>query len=325
MRRRDLLAFLAASTVAQPLLAQQPSLPVIGVIGGVSPDAYIVYTSAFLQGLKDSGFVEGQNVRIEQRWAHGQLDRLPSLIAELVGLQVSTIVALGGTSVAIAAKNSATTIPIVFSLGSDPVEDGLVASLNSPGGNITGVTFFTNALVSKRLELLRELMPQATLIAVLINPKNARAGRDTSDTQAAADSIGQRVHFVQAGNPDEIDACFSEVARVGASALLVTSDAFFASRREQMVVLAARHRIPAIYGQREVVAAGGLVSYGSNIANSHRQAGIYAAKILAGIKPADLPVMQPTRFDLVINLRAAKALGLSVPPILLARADEVIE
>ena len=217
------------------------------------------------------------------------------------------------------------TIPLVFALGSDPVEDGLVASMNRPGGSITGVTFFSNVLIVKRLELLREIAPTAGLIAVLVNPKNARAERDTSDMQAAATGVGQQVLFLRAGTPDDLDSSFSDLVRAGAGALLVTSDAFFISRRQQFVVLAARHGVPAIYGQRDFIAAGGLISYGSSVADSHRQAGVYVGRILKGAKPADLPVLQPTKFDLVINLRTAKALSLNISPTLLARADEVIE
>ena len=328
MRRREFLGVVGAATAAAwPLTAraQQATTPVVGLIGGVAPENYERFVAALLQGLKEAGFVDGENVRVEQRWARGQLDQLPSLAGELIARRVAVILTAGGTSVALAVKKTGTTIPVVFALGSDPVEDGLVASLNRPGGTITGVTFFTNALLAKRLELLRELVPKTSLIAALVNPKNARAGRDTSDLQVAANGISQAIEFFQAGTPDELDASFEKLARAKSDAVLVTSDAFFTSRREQLVVLAARYGIPATFGSREFVAAGGLASYGANVADSHRQAGIYAGRILKGEKPADLPVMQPTKFELVLNLRTAKALGLTVPPTLLARADEVIE
>ena len=235
------------------------------------------------------------------------------------------LVTAGGTSVAIAAKKTGTTIPIVFTLGSDPVEDGLVASMNRPGGTITGVTFFSNLLIAKRLETLRELVPKAALVAVLVNPNNARAAGDTSDIQAAAASVGQQVQVLRAGTPDDLDASFASMVRAGAGALLVTGDAYYLSRRQQLVVLAAKHAVPASFGQREFVAAGGLISYGSNQLDSLRQAGVYVGQVLKGAKPADLPVMQPTKFELVVNLTTAKALGLTIPESFLLRADEVIE
>jgi putative ABC transport system substrate-binding protein len=330
MRRRAFIAGLGgAAAAAWPLAAraqQAPTpVPVVGLIGGVAPENYQRFVAALLQGLKEAGFVDGDNVRVEQRWARGQLDQLPSLAGELMARRVAVILTAGGTSVALAVKRTGTTIPVVFALGSDPVEDGLVASLNRPGGTITGVTFFTNALLAKRLELLRDIIPNTALIAALVNPKNARAGRDTADLQAAANGIGQAIEFYQASTADELDASFEKLARAKAGAVLVTSDAFFASRREQLVVLAARHGIAATFGTREFVVAGGLASYGANVADSHRQAGIYAGRILKGEKPADLPVMQPTKFELVLNLRTAKALGLTIPSKLLFTADEVIE
>jgi putative ABC transport system substrate-binding protein len=262
---------------------------------------------------------------VEQRWARGNLTQVPTLADELIRHNPAVVVTVGGTSIAKAVKATGTAIPIVFALGSDPVEDGLVASMNRPGGNVTGVTFLNNSLSVKRLELVRELVPGATFIAVLLNPKNARAVLDSKDIQAAADALGQKIQLLHAGTADELDASFSELASRKADALLVTSDAFFNSRREQFAVLAARNNIPAIYGQREFVAAGGLASYGSDVADGHRLAGTYTGRILKGAKPADLPVMQPTTFNFIINLRTAKALGLTVPPTLLARADEVIE
>ena len=324
--RREFITLLGGAA-AWPLAAgaQQTAMPVIGILGGVSPEPFGQFMSAVRQGLKEVGYVEGQNLRIEERWAHSHLDQVPALAQDLIRRKVEVILTVGGTSVAVAAKKTNMTIPLVFALGSDPVEDGLVASMNRPGGSITGVTFFSNVLIVKRLELLREIAPTAGLIALLVNPKNARAERDTSDMQAAATGVGQQVLFLRAGTPDDLDSSFSDLVRAGAGALLVTSDAFFISRRQQFVVLAARHGVPAIYGQRDFVAAGGLISYGSNVADSHRQAGVYVGRILKGAKPADLPVLQPTKFDLVINLRTAKALNLSISSTLLARADEVIE
>ena len=327
MRRREFLGVLGGVAVAWPLAAsaQQPVMPVVGLLGGVAPESYTQYTSAFFQGLKEAGYTDGQNVRIEQRWARSQLDQLPSLISELMQRQVRVIATIGGTSVALAAKQAVTEIPIVFSIGSDPVEDGLVSSLNKPGNNITGVTFFTNALTAKRLELLRDIVPSAARIAALINPKNARAERDSADLRKAAASLGLHVEIIHAGSADELDASLGTIARTQADALWVASDAFFASRRGQLIVLSARLGIPTVYSQREVAIAGGLIAYGSDVADSHRQSGIYVGRILKGDKPIELPVLQPTKFDLVINLRTAKALGLTVPPTLLARADEVIE
>jgi len=326
MRRREFLGALGGITTWPIAARTQPlAVPVIGLLGGVAPDAYTQYTTAWFQGLRESGFVVGQNIRVEQRWAHGQLSQLPALIAELMQRQVSVIATLGGTSVAIAAKKAGTTTPIVFSIGSDPVEDGLVASLNRPGDTITGVTFFTNALSGKRLELLREITPSAKLIAALLNPKNARAERDTADLAEAAARIGLGIEVLRASTADELDASFATMARLKADALWIASDAFFASRRGQLVVLTARLGIPAIHSQREVAAAGGLIAYGSDVADSHRQAGTYVGRILKGTKPSELPVMQPTKFELAINLRTAKSLGITIPATVLARADEVIE
>jgi putative ABC transport system substrate-binding protein len=327
MRRREFLGLLTCSAIASPLAAgaQHPALPVVGLLGGVSPESFAEFMTALRQGLGVAGYVEGRNVRIEERWAHGQLHRIPALADELIRRKVDVIVTVGGTSVAKAAKATGTAIPIVFALGSDPVEDGLVASMNRPGGNVTGVSFFTNLLIVKRLEMLREIAPKASLIAVLVNPNNARAERDTADMQAAASAARQRVLFLRAGTPDELDASFLSLIPAKADALLVTSDAFFTSRHQQLVSLAARHAVPAIYGQRQFVTAGGLISYGSSVADSHRQAGVYVGRILKGAKPAELPVVQPVKFDLVINLKTAKVLGLDVPPTVLARADEVIE
>ncbi len=264
-------------------------------------------------------------MRVEQRWARGQLNQLPALLADLIGRRVSVLITTGGTRAAIEAKNTGTTIPIVFTLGTDPVEDGLVASLNRPGGNITGVTFFSNLLIAKRMEMLREIVPKAALFAGLFNPNNPRVALDTRDMQSAATSMGQQVQILRAGTPDELDAGFASMAGAGAGALLVAADGYFLSRRQQVVALAARHALPASYAAREFADAGGLISYGTNQPASYRQAGFYVGRILKGEKPADLPVLLPTKFDLVINLRTAKALGLEIPAKVLALADEVVE
>jgi putative ABC transport system substrate-binding protein len=326
MKRREFIT-LVGGAAAFPLTAraQQPAMPVIGVLGAVAPEPWAANMAAMFQALKDAGYVEGQNLRVEQRWARGQLDQIPALLADLIGRRVSVLVTTGGTAAAIAAKNTGTTIPIVFTLGTDPVEDGLVASLNRPGSNITGVTFFSNLLIAKRLEVLRDLVPKATLFAGLVNPNNARVALDTRDIQAAAASIGQPVQILRAGTPDELDASFASMVRAGAGALLVAADGYFLSRRQQLVVLAARHALPASYPTREYADAGGLISYGTNQLDSYRQAGFYVGRILKGEKPGDLPVLLPTKFDLVINLRTAKALGLEIPAKVLALADEVIE
>jgi putative tryptophan/tyrosine transport system substrate-binding protein len=324
MNRRA-FTMLLGGAAACPIAARADSIPVVGFLGGVMPEPYARYTAAVRGGLRESGYVEGHSLRIEERWAQGQLERLPALADELIRGKVAIIVTMGGTAVAKSAKAIGISVPIVFALGSDPVEDGLVASMNRPGDNITGVTFFSNQLIVKRLEMLREIIPNASLIAVLVNPKNARAEQDMADMRVGAAALGRQLLFLSASTSDEIDAVFPRLVGAGVGSLLVTSDAFFTSERVRLTALAARHSIPAIYGQREYVAAGGLLSYGSDVADSHRQAGIYVARILKGAKPSDLPVMQPVKFDLVINMKAAKRLGIDVPSTLLARADEVIE
>jgi putative ABC transport system substrate-binding protein len=274
--------------------------------------------------LGESGYVEGQNVHIAFRWAEGRYDRLPSLAAELVSRQVSLIAALSSPA-AFAAKAATSTIPVVFHVGVDPVGAGLVPSLNRPGGNVTGITFFAAALERKRLGLLHELIPQADVLAVLLNPKYPDAEVQQKDIQEATREIGQRTLILTATTDTEIDTAFATLAQQRVGALLVCADPFFDVRRERIVALSTRHRVPAIYHWRDYVVAGGLLSYGASLTQSYREAGLYAGRMLKGIKPADLPVMQPTKFELVINLKTAKTLGLDIPPMLLARADEVIE
>jgi putative tryptophan/tyrosine transport system substrate-binding protein len=324
MRRRELLLLLGgAITAPDASRAQQKAVPVIGLLGSTSRGAPFV--AAFLEGLAETGYVEGQNAAIEYRWAEGRYDRLPALAAELVKRRVNVIVTQGGIPPTRAAKSATSTIPIVFAVGTDPVEDGLVASLARPGGNPTGVTFMMTELNPKRLELLSELVPQARVITLLVNPNNPSAERTMRDVQQAARAKGVQLHILKAGTESEIDAAFASFVQLHASALLVGQDSFFASRREQLVALASRNAVPAIYENREYVAAGGLISYGTSLAATSRQAGIYVGKILKGAKPADLPVQRPTRFELVVNLNTASALGLAVPPSILSRADKVIE
>ena len=329
-KRREFITLLggatAASSVSWPLAAraQQPAMPVIGLLSSSAP-AGSSLPAMFRRGLGEVSYVEGRNVAIEFRWAEGQYDRLPALAADLVRKGVAVLGAFGGVHTAIAAKAASTSIPIVFAIGSDPVKFGLVASLNRPGGNITGVSFFTAELEAKRLGLLHELAPRATVIAALINPNNANAGNQSRELEEAAGTLGLQVRLVNAGADRDFDPAFAAMAQMRAGALLVAADPFFFSQRQHLVQLAARHAIPAIYEWREFAEAGGLASYGTNLADANRQAGVYAGRILKGEKPAELPVMQSTRFEFLINLKTAKALGLEVPPGLSARADEVIE
>jgi len=323
MRRRELMFLLGGVAAAWPLgvRAQQNAMPVIGYLHFGSPN--LAPTPAvFLQGLSETGFVEGQNVAIEYRWAEGHYDRLPGLAADLVGRKVDLIAAIGPPP-ARAAKSATSTIPIVFAVGTDPVADELVASLARPGGNLTGVTNLAVELVPKRLDLLCELVPQARVIALLVNPNNPYTEPMIRGVQEAARAKGVQLQVVTASTESEIDTAFATLANV--RALLVGDDVFFTSRRDQITALAASHAVPAIYQFREFTAAGGLMSYGSSLTALIRQLGVYAGRILKGAKPADLPVQQPTRFELVVNLKTAKALGLTVPQSILARADEVIE
>jgi len=327
MKRREFITLLGGAVTAWPLGvgAQQAAMPVIGFLGGGSPDAFAHVVDAFRQGLYETGFAEGQNVTIEYRWAEGQYDRLPALVADLIRQKPAVIVATGGDVGVRAAKKAATAIPIVFTSGSDPVAAGFVSSLNRPGGNVTGVSLFVSVLEGKKLELLRELVPMAAVIGFLVNPNNPRADVDTADMQAAARALGKLLLILKADGEHDFDAVFTNLAQQRVDALVVHTEPFFLSRRDHLVELAARYSIPTIYGLREFAAAGGLISYGTNLSDSYRQVGIYTGKILKGEKPADLPVMQPTKFEFVINLKAAKALGLTVPTSLLVRADEVIE
>jgi len=304
--------------------AQQPAMPVIGFLSTLSPSNMATNVmNEFREGLKEAGFVEGQNVKIEYRWAEGHYDRLPALAADLVRRQVAVIAATGGEPSPQAVKAATQTIPIVFMANGDPVAAGLVASLNRPGGNLTGVTIFGMMAVGKRLELLRQLMPKAGTIAYLTNPNNPN--RELDKVQAAARSVGQQILVLNADGGQEIDTAFATIDQQGVAALLVASDPLFFDRRDQLIALAARQAVPAIYYLRAFSQAGGLLSYGNNLADMYRQVGTYTGRVLNGERPADLPVMQSTKFELVINLKTAKALGLEIPPPLLATADEVIE
>jgi putative ABC transport system substrate-binding protein len=326
MQRREFIALLGGAAASPPFAtrAQQSAMPVIGFLSSASSDGYGHLAAAFRQGLGEAGFVDGQNATIEYRWADDRRDRLPALADDLVRRSVAVIVASGNPAAPVA-KAATTTIPIVFAIGNDPVELGLVASINRPGGNLTGVTYFGGQLESKRLELLRELVPNPAAIAFLVNPKNPNAASNTKEIETAGSAIGQRIEIVNAASAGDFDAAFATMVERKVEAVIFSGDPLFTSARDQLVAMATKHRLPAIYQWREFVTAGGLLSYGTSQTASYYQAGIYAGRILKGSKPADLPVQQPTKFELVINLKTARALGLIVPPTLLATADEVIE
>jgi putative ABC transport system substrate-binding protein len=326
VKRREFITLLVGAA-AWPLAAraQQPAMPVVGFLDPRSPDGNADRVRAFRQGLKEAGFVEGENVASEYRWAENQIDRLPALAAELVGRRVAVFVTTGGAAAAFAAKAATTTIPIVFVTAEDPVRAGLVASLARPGGNLTGINFFSAELVAKRLELLRELVPAAARVAVLVNPTGPTVETTLKDVEPAARALGLQIQVLNASTGREINAAFATFVRERLDALFVGIDPFFVSRRVQIVQLAARHAVPAIFQYRAFVEAGGLMSYGGSVTDSYRLSGVYTGRILKGEKPADLPVQQATKVELMINLKTAKALSLTVPLPLLARADEVIE
>lgn len=326
MRRRSFIAFLG-SALAWPFAvrAQQRTMPVIGYLSGGSAGTFAPLLAAFRQGLRENGYVEGKDVTIEYRWADGIYDRLPALAADLVDRKVDLIAASGGDLAALAAKKATATIPIVFTSGDDPVVTGLVSSLARPGGNLTGVAFFVVELHAKRFELIIELIPQAKLIALLVNPKSPQTERVVRAMENAARAKGVQLDIVNATTAGEIDTAFSTLSRLQVAALVQQADPFFLGRREQFALLAARYAIPAIYEARPFVEAGGLVSYGASSPTVYRQVGAYAARVLKGESPADLPVIRPTKFELVVNLKTAKALGLDIPASILAQADEMIE
>jgi len=321
-----MIVLLGAAGFARPLDAHaaQTTMPIVGFLHSGSLSGRETQVAAFREGLAESGYIEGKNVVIEYRWAEGHYDLLPALMADLIRRQVAVIAASPLPS-ALVAKHATTTIPIVFMAGDDPIKHGLAASLSHPGGNATGVSLLTAGLNGKRLGVLHELAPKASLIAFLVNPNNPNIATQSSEVQEAANTVGIRIEVLQASTETEIDAAFTALAGRGAGAFILGPDPFFFNRRQQLVALAARYAVPAIYEVREFVEAGGLVNYGANLTEALRQVGLYAGKVLNGVKPADLPVVQPTRFELVINLKTAKALGLTVPPILLAQADDVIE
>jgi putative ABC transport system substrate-binding protein len=326
MTRREFIALVGAAA-AWPLAtsAQQPTLPVIGFMSARSPEDSAHLVAAFRRGLSESGFIEGQNVAIEFRWARGHYDSLPELATELVNRPVAVLVAVGGDPSPVAAKQATTTIPIVFGIGGDPVKAGLIESFNRPGGNVTGVTLMTALMEPKRLDLLRELVPGVPLIGVLLNPAFPPAAAQIRELEQAAHTIGQRITITKASTDQELDAAFNVLVGEQIGALLVAADPYFDTRRERIVALVAQHRLPAIYQFREYAVAGGLLSYGVSITDGYRQYGVYAASILKGTNPADLPVQQVAKFELVINLRTAKELGVKISDNLLSLADEVIE
>ncbi len=327
MRRREFITLLGGTAIGWPLpaRAQQPTMPVIGFLNSALAVKWSPFVAAFRQGLSETGYVEGQNVGIEFRWAEGHYDRLPGLAADLVCAGVAVIVATGGATSALAAKQTTTTIPIVFSTGGDPIKEGLVASINRPGGNITGVNLLTTGLEAKRLEILHAVVPNASIIGALINPNNANAEVQSAMVQDAGRTMGQKVLILHASSERDFEAVLATMVQSRIDALIVGSDPFFNSQRDKLIDLTARYRIPAIYEWHEFVQAGGLMSYGSNLADGYHQVGIYAGRVLKGEKPGDLPIVQSTKVQFAINLKTANALGVTVPLPLLGRADEVIE
>jgi ABC-type uncharacterized transport system substrate-binding protein len=327
MRRREFISLLGAGAAAWPVVAraQQRAMPVIGLLDSTSPDVHTNLLRSFRQGLNETGFVEGSNVAIEYRWSDGQYGRLPELAADLAHREVSVITTIDGSASALAAKAATSTIPVIFRIGADPVALGLVASLNRPGGNVTGVTSLTVEVGPKRLEVLHQLVPTATVMALLLNPTSPFAETLTRDLQAAARMLGLRIHVLNASTDGDITSAFAQLLQLRTAGLVIGSDVFFNSRSQQLAARTVRHAMPAVYQYREFVAAGGLMSYGGSLEDSYRSAGIYTGRVLKGEKPADLPIQQSTKVELFINLKTAKGLGLEVPPTLLARADEVIE
>jgi putative tryptophan/tyrosine transport system substrate-binding protein len=327
MRRREFITLIGSAAAAWPLAAraQQSKMPVVGFLGSGSPQTDAFRVAAVRQGLIEAGYVEGQNVTFEYRWAEEHYERLPALAAELVQGEVAVIISIGGINSAAAAKPATTSIPIVFAIGGDPIKLGLVNSLRRPDGNLTGVSFLTGGLVPKEFEVLYQTVPKTALIGFLVNPTSATARPETNDVLAAAESFGQKLLVVEAHTDSELEAAFATLAQQRAGALEVCGDAFFLSRRHKLIELAVHQRMPTIYNFREYAVAGGLMSYGTSITEAHRIAGLYAGRILKGEKPADLPVQQSTKVELVVNLKTAKALGLTVPLQIVARADEVIE
>ena len=327
MRRREFISLIGGAAAVWPLAAraQQPAMPVIGFLSGTSSKGYAPYLAAFREGLREGGFVEGQNVKIEYRWADDHYERLPELAADLVTRRVALIAAAGGSPAALAAKSATTTIPIVFQIGVDPVKAGLVSSLNQPGGNITGFANLALEVGPKRLELLHRLVPNATNIAVLVNPARSNVEAETKDMQSAANKLGLQLNVLYASTERDFDKVFATSVQLRAGGVVISGDPFFNTRSEELAAMAIHYMVPAIYQFHEFAAAGGLVSYGSSIKNTHREAGIYTARILKGEKPADLPVQEPSKVELIINLKTAKALGLEIPPSILTSADEVIE